>query len=71
MNRKDYVLIAGIINDMPDTHVREQCAKAFAYALQEQHRSFDIDLFLCVCLDASRNRNSLLNMDKKPPEGRL
>ena len=64
MSRRDYMLIAGIINDMTDPWMREQCAKAFAYELQKHDRSFKLDLFMLVCMDASKARTRILNMDK-------
>ena len=68
MQRRDYMLVAGIINDMDDAWIREYCAKQIAYGLQKADRSFDIHLFIAVCLDASRNREDILRMSKRPED---
>jgi hypothetical protein len=70
MHRKDYMLLASIICDMEDAHMRRACAKEIAYGLQKADRSFQIDLFLSVCLDASKPRTLILNMSKQPADGR-
>ena len=66
MHRRDYMLLASIINDMEDAHVRNVCAREIAYGLQKADRAFQIDLFLSVCLDASKPRTLILNMNKRP-----
>jgi hypothetical protein len=68
MHRKDYMLLASIINDIDDAHVRKVCAIEIAYGLQKADRSFQIQLFLDVCLDASKPRTSILNMNKRPED---
>jgi hypothetical protein len=68
MQRRDYMLVASIINDLDDAHMREVCAREFAYGFQKVDRSFKVQLFIDICLDASRNRNDMLNMNKRPDD---
>jgi len=60
------MLVAGIINDMTDPWMREQCAKTFGYEFQKHDRSFVIELFMSVCLDASKARTRILSMKRLP-----
>lgn len=66
MNRRDYMLLAGIINDIEDEHVRRVCAKEIAYGLAKADPSFYMDVFLKVCMDASVPRTLLLKEIKRP-----
>jgi len=68
MRRKDYLLVASIINDIDDAHIRGVCAREFAYGFQKVDKSFKTELFIDICMDASRNRNSILNMSKRPDD---
>ena len=46
MTRKDYKLIAGIINGFEDTNTRALIANSFALVFRQAYQNFNTDKFL-------------------------